>query len=113
MVDIDQLGQVQAGQAAAAARHNRDPWYGEDALDLGAVSRLLDRHEPEEGANGCQTQVERPDAGAPLRLNISKGRVSAARLLLGFMAWPPSAGRDDGRPLPAGMTEVHRSASSC
>jgi hypothetical protein len=46
--------------------------YREDSLDKGAAGRLLEGHEPEEGANGRQAQVARPDAGAPLRLEIGK-----------------------------------------
>jgi len=39
--------------------------YREHALDHRAVCRLLERHEPEEGADGGQAQVTRPDGGAP------------------------------------------------
>src|SRR5215207_6039194 len=46
--------------------------YREDSLDEGAVGRLLEGREPEEGANGRQAQVARPDAGAPIRLEISE-----------------------------------------
>ena len=45
-------------------------WYREDALDQRAVGRLLEGHKTKEGANGGQTQVARPDAGAALRLEI-------------------------------------------
>jgi hypothetical protein len=48
--------------------------YREDALDKGAVSRLLEGHETEEGADGCQAQVARLDAGAALRLEIGQER---------------------------------------
>jgi len=54
--------------------------YCEDALDEGAVSRLLERHEPEEGADGGQTQVARPDAGAALRLEIVQERADEWRI---------------------------------
>ncbi len=49
-------------------------WDREDALNKRAVSRLLEGGKPEERANGCQTQVARPDAGTPLRLEISEER---------------------------------------
>ena len=39
--------------------------YREDSLDNGAVGRLLEGREPEEGADGRQAQVARPDDGAP------------------------------------------------
>ena len=55
-------------------------WYCQDSPDQGAVSRLLERHKPEEGANGCQTQVARLDAGASLRLEISKERADKRRI---------------------------------
>jgi hypothetical protein len=55
-------------------------WYRQDALDQGAVSRLLERYEPEEGANGCQTQVARLDAGASRRLEISQERADKRRI---------------------------------
>jgi hypothetical protein len=48
--------------------------YSEDALDKGAVGRFLEGCEPEEGANGRQAQVARPNAGAALRLEISEER---------------------------------------
>jgi hypothetical protein len=48
--------------------------YREHSLDKGAVGRLLEGREPEEGANGGQAQVTRPDAGAPLGLEISEER---------------------------------------
>jgi hypothetical protein len=48
--------------------------YREDSLDKGAVGRLLEGCEPEEGANGRQAQVARPDTGAPLRLKIDEKR---------------------------------------
>src|SRR5262249_29817651 len=38
--------------------------YRDDTLDKGAVRRLLEGGEPEEGANSRQAQVARPDAGA-------------------------------------------------
>jgi hypothetical protein len=41
-------------------------WYREDALNERAVGRLLERHETKEGADGGQTQVARPDAGAAM-----------------------------------------------
>jgi len=55
-------------------------WYRQDSLDQGAVSRLLERYEPEEGANGCQAQVARLDAGASLRLEISEERADKRRI---------------------------------
>jgi len=33
----------------------------QDALDKGAVGRLLEGYEPEKGANGCQAQIARPE----------------------------------------------------
>ena len=57
-------------------------WYSEDSLDKCAVGRLLEGCEPEEGANGRQAQAARPDAGAPLRLEISdsaRRRISRRR----------------------------------
>jgi hypothetical protein len=48
--------------------------YSEDALDKGAIGRFLEGCEPEEGANGRQAQVARPNAGAALRLEISEER---------------------------------------
>ena len=54
--------------------------YREHALDKGAVGRLLEGREPEEGANGRQAQVARPDAGAPLRLEISQERADERRI---------------------------------
>ena len=54
--------------------------YREDALDERAVGRLLERHETKEGADGRQTQVARPDAGAALRLEIGQERADKRRL---------------------------------
>src|SRR5215471_194769 len=48
--------------------------YREHTLDQRAVSRLLERHESEEGADGGQAQIARPDSGATLRLEISQER---------------------------------------
>ena len=48
--------------------------YREHSLDKGAVGRLLEGREPEERANGGQARVTRPDAGAPLGLEISEER---------------------------------------
>jgi hypothetical protein len=48
--------------------------YREDSLDQGAVGRLLEGREPKEGSDGGQAQVARPDAGGPLRLEISEER---------------------------------------
>ncbi len=55
-------------------------WDRQDSLDQSAVSRFLERHELEEGANGCQAQVARLDAGASLRLEISKKRADKRRI---------------------------------
>jgi hypothetical protein len=44
--------------------------YGEHALDQRAVRGLLERHEPEEGADGGQAQVASLGAGAARRLKI-------------------------------------------
>src|SRR3979409_945929 len=54
--------------------------YREDALDKGAVSRLLEGHETEEGADGRQAQVARPDAGAALRFEIGQERADEWRI---------------------------------
>jgi hypothetical protein len=49
-------------------------WNRQDSLDQGTVGRLLEGRESEEGTNGRQAQVARPDAGAPLRLEINEER---------------------------------------
>src|SRR5262249_5597111 len=49
-------------------------WNGEHALDHRTVCRLLERHEPEEGANGSQAQVPRLGASTALRLEIGQER---------------------------------------
>jgi len=46
--------------------------YGEHALDQRAVRRLLERHEPEEGADRSQAQVAGLGAGTALRLKIDQ-----------------------------------------
>ncbi len=48
--------------------------YRENALDMGAVGRLLEGHEAEEGADGGQAQVARPHAHASLRLKFIEKR---------------------------------------
>lgn len=48
--------------------------YREDALDKGAVGRLFEGNEPEEGVNGGQAQIPRSRADAPLSLEIGKER---------------------------------------
>ncbi len=47
-------------------------WYCEDSLGKGTIGRLLEGHEPKEGANGRQAQVACRDAGTPCGLEISK-----------------------------------------
>lgn len=51
-------------------------WYRQDALDQGAVSRLLERYEPQEGVNAARRKL-RLDAGASRRLEISSITTSA------------------------------------
>jgi len=43
------------------------------------VSRILERHKTNEGADGGQAQVARPDAGAALRLEIGQERAYERR----------------------------------
>ena len=47
---------------------------------MSAVGRLLERHETKEGADGGQTQVARPDAGAAPHLEIGQERANERRL---------------------------------
>ena len=54
--------------------------YCENALDMGAVGRLLEGREPEEGADGGQAQVARPYARTPLRLEIIEKRTDERRI---------------------------------
>jgi hypothetical protein len=44
--------------------------YREDGVYQGAVGWFLEGHEPEEGADGGQSQVARPDTGTAPRLKI-------------------------------------------
>src|SRR5205814_1348194 len=67
-LDLGPCQEMHLTLAVALAR------YREHSLDKGAVGRLLEGREPEEGANGCQPQVARPDAGAPLCLEVSEER---------------------------------------
>src|SRR6202163_1330978 len=55
-------------------------WYREDSLDKSAVDRLFEGREPEEGANGRQAQVSRPDADASIRLEICEERADERRI---------------------------------
>jgi hypothetical protein len=52
----------------------------EHALDEGAVRRLLERREPEEGADGGQAHVACPDAGTAPRLQIGQERADERRI---------------------------------
>ena len=54
--------------------------YRKDALNMRAVGWLLERREPEERAYGGQPQITRPDAGAPVRLEILEKRADELRV---------------------------------
>lgn len=65
-LDLGARQEVHLSLVVALAR------YGEHALDHRAVRWLLERHEPEEGADGGQAQVARLGAGTALRLKIDQ-----------------------------------------
>ena len=65
-LDLGARQEVHLSLVVALAR------YREHALDQRAVRRLLERHEPEEGADGGQAQVAGLDAGTALRLEIGQ-----------------------------------------
>ena len=62
--------------------------YREHTLDQRAVCRLLEGHEPEEGADGGQTQVARLRAGAALCLKIGQERADERRVQIGRASGP-------------------------
>jgi hypothetical protein len=65
-LDLGARQEVHLSLVVALAR------YGEHALDQRAVRRLLERYEPEEGADGGQAQVASLGAGTALRLKIDQ-----------------------------------------
>jgi hypothetical protein len=58
----------------ALARYRKDP------LNNGTASRLLERRETEEGADGSEARIARPDAGAALLLEVLEKRANERRI---------------------------------
>jgi hypothetical protein len=67
-LDLEPRQEMHLTLVVALARHR------EDSLDKGAMGRLVEGRELEEGATGRQARVACPDVGAPLRLEISEER---------------------------------------
>jgi hypothetical protein len=82
-LDLGSSQEVHLSLVVALAR------YGEYALDQRAVCGLLERHNPEEGADGGQAQVPCLGAGTALCLEIGQKRAYEKLEALAAMT-PPS-----------------------